>query len=589
MLKKTMLVMILTLVITAFFGSTVSFAQEYYVSNAGNDKNQGVSPEKPWESVARVNGFAFQPGDVINFKCGDSWREQLIPESGDSKGNITYRSYGFGNKPLLLGSISKSLKTDWKYDGSHIWSIDSAENRVISQEIIPVDQVTFWAKEKKAVSKSVKDSAAGKYIQLQCQIPCSSIYDMQLMLNGLNIRNGKSYIFSFRARSTAEFVIPAVKLIKSTSPWTDYSGRHTEWSFRITSEWKTYSILYQANNNDDDAELNIFLGKNFPRGVSVCFDSFIFSEVENSDIYSDVGNIIFDGGKSCGTKVFSDADLKHQNDFIYDWKNKTIKVYSIENPAEKFGSIELALNKHIIDINDKSYISIKNMDLRYSSACGINCINTHHIRIVNCNISFIGGSVLKWKNGQPVRYGNGVNFLMNTHDNLVFGCRLGEIYDAAVTNQGYGNGIKQYNIAYENNVIWNAEWSFEYWNSSKDGMTSNISFDNNTCRNAGSGWGHKQRPNPSGMHICFPDNIAKTSGIFIRNNLFEHSTTSQIYVSDIWNGLNSLIMENNRYIQNNRDIVVVWGISKVYYCDDFRKFTNQTGKDITSDWIYRAE
>jgi len=50
-----------------------------------------------------------------------------------------------------------------------------------------------------------------------------------------------------------------------------------------------------------------------------------------------------------------------------------------------------------------------------------------------------------------VRYGNGVEFWADAHDNLVENCKIWEIYDAAFTNQAYANS--QYNIVYRNNVI----------------------------------------------------------------------------------------------------------------------------------------
>jgi len=61
----------------------------------------------------------------------------------------------------------------------------------------------------------------------------------------------------------------------------------------------------------------------------------------------------------------------------------------------------------------------------------------------------------------PLR--NGIEFWSNARDCLVEGCRLWEIYDAALTNQGNGTN-QQVNITYRDNVIWNSEYSFEYWN-----------------------------------------------------------------------------------------------------------------------------
>lgn len=570
------------------FGTSCSFAQNYYVSNSGSDKNLGTSPDLPWESIAKVNSFNFAPGDVVHFKCGDTWREQLVPVGGSPQGAVKYTSYGIGEKPLLLGSVSKNNLADWENEGGNIWSIATPDNKVVSQKSISIYDTTFWAKEKNSAYMSIiPNGSGGECLKLYCNYPLSSIYDTQLMTEGLNVRNGKSYVFSFRAKSTVDFAIPSVRIIKSTSPWTDLFSFHSGLSQVVTSDWATYRCFYVANYNDDNAMANIFLGVNFPPGATLYIDSIEFYEVENPDIYHDVGNVILDHGTACGTKVFSTADLKKQNDFFYDSQNRTLKMYSLCNPAEIYSSIEFALDKHIIDINNKSYITIDNLALKYGSSCGIFAINTHHIEIFDCDISYIGGSVLEWKNGRAERYGNGVNFINNTHDNIVEGCSIWEIYDAALTNQGSGDGVRQYNIIYKNNNIWNAEWSYEYWNDSINGLTSDIYFDNNICQYAGYGWGHSQRPNPSGMHICFPDNAAQTSRVYITNNVFKYSTTCHLYVSKRWEGKENLMLENNKYIQYRDGIVVTWGISEVYYVYNFGKYKEKTGKDSVSVSLYQ--
>ena len=95
-----------------------------------------------------------------------------------------------------------------------------------------------------------------------------------------------------------------------------------------------------------------------------------------------------------------------------------------------------------------------------------------------------------------LRFGNAIEFWGAAHDNLVEGCRIWEVYDAALTNQGRGPDSKQINLTYRNNLIRNAEYSFEYCNNPETAVTKNIHFVNNTCVNAGFGWSHGQRRPP---------------------------------------------------------------------------------------------
>ena len=145
----------------------------------------------------------------------------------------------------------------------------------------------------------------------------------------------------------------------------------------------------------------------------------------------------------------------------------------------------------------------------------------NHITVRDCDISWIGGGHQHTRaDGVPVRYGNGVEFWGNAHDNLVERCRLWQIYDAALTNQSTGKVVQQVNITYRHNIIWNSEYSFEYWSHPAASQTHHITFEHNTCVGAGFGWSHAQRPDPNGRQICFYTNDAETRDFVIRDNIF---------------------------------------------------------------------
>ena len=87
----------------------------YYIKNGGNDALDGLSDANAWETLSKVNGVAFSAGDIVLFKCGDIWQENIafIPPAGTALGRITYSSYGVGSKPLILGSIKENEDSDW--------------------------------------------------------------------------------------------------------------------------------------------------------------------------------------------------------------------------------------------------------------------------------------------------------------------------------------------------------------------------------------------------------------------------------------------------------------------------------------------
>ena len=75
----------------------------YYVNaSSGSDSNNGTSTATPWQTVSKVNGSRFKPGDTILFNRGDTWREQLnVSFSGTAGRPIAFGAYGSGAKPLI--------------------------------------------------------------------------------------------------------------------------------------------------------------------------------------------------------------------------------------------------------------------------------------------------------------------------------------------------------------------------------------------------------------------------------------------------------------------------------------------------------
>jgi len=302
-------------------------------------------------------------------------------------------------------------------------------------------------------------------------------------------------------------------------------------------------------------------------------------------INRDIGNLIFGGGQSCGVKVWQESDLARQGQFWSDADHSLVKLYSSENPAARYGTIELAIKRIMIDEGGgKSYMRFENLDLRYGAAHGFGGGGVHHSRIDHCDLSFIGGALQFYVKGKPVRYGNGIEFFNNAHDCYVSNCRIGEIYDAALTNQGLTNAnqhsLAQYNIYYWNNTVWNSEYSYEYWLSASC-YASNICFVNNTCVNAGGGWGHDQRPDGhNGRHLMFYSNGADVHHFYIRNNIFCAATESAFRLFPMWNGLTNLVMDHNLYFGTSGKLVDWRGT--VFGWPDLNKYQEFTGKDQSS-------
>ena len=90
----------------------------FFVNAAsGNDSQDGLSAQSPWRSLTKVNAAELQAGDKVLFHRGNTWRGTLVPRSGREGKPITYGAYGEGDKPLLLGSVSRNEPGDWHEEG----------------------------------------------------------------------------------------------------------------------------------------------------------------------------------------------------------------------------------------------------------------------------------------------------------------------------------------------------------------------------------------------------------------------------------------------------------------------------------------
>ena len=95
-------------IVTVFFllVTSTALAANYFVdATNGNDENGGLSPDKAWETIKKVNNQTFYPGDSIRFKKGETWEESLFLDGSGEDGNvITLTSYGDADgKPIING------------------------------------------------------------------------------------------------------------------------------------------------------------------------------------------------------------------------------------------------------------------------------------------------------------------------------------------------------------------------------------------------------------------------------------------------------------------------------------------------------
>jgi len=101
----------------------------FYVSNSGNDENDGRTPETAWQTLKNVNDpeKTFEGCNIL-FERGGIWRGLIrVPHS-----HMTFSAYGVGLKPRFYGSRMNYAEPEYwkKSEYENVWYTDLCTKNV---------------------------------------------------------------------------------------------------------------------------------------------------------------------------------------------------------------------------------------------------------------------------------------------------------------------------------------------------------------------------------------------------------------------------------------------------------------------------
>lgn len=264
-------------------------------------------------------------------------------------------------------------------------------------------------------------------------------------------------------------------------------------------------------------------------------------------LQKDISNLIFNFEESCGYKKRSIDSLNLQGKFFYNTADSLLYIYSVGNPATYYRHIEAAghydVYQAVLYFINCSYIHIADLDVRYSSADGIEGRDVTGFIVERCDVSYIGG---EWFLDAPDtrRVGNGIQLSVNVDSAIVRYNRVNQCYDAGISAQAWVNGSVMQDIWIYNNIITNCWYSYETW-SSPTYTLSNVHFYNNSCYNAGGNWSNSplQRPDlNNASHVIMWALTGTATNVTVRNNIFKNSTNFAMRLDD---NVNKLVVDYN--------------------------------------------
>jgi hypothetical protein len=117
----------------------------YYLSNDGDDTNNGTSESTPWKTLTKANtatqnGGLLQPGGKLLFNKGDTFVGQLVIGCSGTKDNpIEISSYGTGDKPILTG-VGANMGTNNDGDAAEVIKMNNTSHILMNDLHITNDR-----------------------------------------------------------------------------------------------------------------------------------------------------------------------------------------------------------------------------------------------------------------------------------------------------------------------------------------------------------------------------------------------------------------------------------------------------------------
>lgn len=308
---------------------------------------------------------------------------------------------------------------------------------------------------------------------------------------------------------------------------------------------------------------------------------------------SEVCNLIFNGGESCGILRWELEDLAGPGDWHYtafgaqDQGGGDLYLYSPTNPGRVYMDIECVLWGQRRLTGGRQHVVLEDLRFENSGVHGYHEQGVRNVVIRNCAFRFIGGAV--WDRARRMRFGNAVELWNGASDVRVEGCFFDNIYDSAVTHQGGETRNIPERIYFRDNLFVDCGLTaYESREPSRE-----VYFEHNTCINSGGGFS-MQGENPSRVTDPYPQPVGyhvwawmiephtQPGKVYVRHNIFCESYGPAVCLSIDPADAENFVLEHNCYRKTLPGRLIEWGGGRSYMLSEFARYQAECGRDTHS-------
>ena len=182
-------------------------ATVYYVSNNGNNNNDGKSPATAWKTLSKVNEADLQPGDYVLFERGGYFRgdkKQTITADNtlgalNAKAGVTYSAYGTGDKPVISASAEQgAVASRWKEIQDNVWEYTPKTETGLWNDVGSMVFTDAQGNETYATKMLVYKDAQGNWVEYKTRRSVSSSDLYSVLQNDLEFIHDNSVKYTYR-------------------------------------------------------------------------------------------------------------------------------------------------------------------------------------------------------------------------------------------------------------------------------------------------------------------------------------------------------------------------------------------------------